>query len=227
MRDNESDIWIAESGLRRGQVGQFADMRERILVAPLMAIERGHNIISEEGRATIGSVYFLVRPMPVPHQFSSAVREMNHWAMKTWSDNKTMDGLESLLAQWNRYRREASGTWQDILHDPGQFRNAREHVRLNLVWTQLVALWQTVGRAVRGGSSVRVHFCDAAFAPESASGGTDTERTSMLLAMRAELNRYLDDSAEANRFDQRERDVCRSLYSPWAETLSKIRNLDN
>ncbi len=228
-RDNEyeTDHRKSGDGLARGQVNRFAEVPERILIAPLLAIERGHNIISEDGRAAIGSVYFLVRPMPVPHQFSSAVREMNHWAVKTWYDNELANARDSLLTEWREYRRKANAAWQEILHNPGQFRNATEHVRRNLVWTQLVALWQTVGRAVRGGSSVRVHFCDAAFAPESAGGETDTERTSMLLAMRAELNRYLDDSHKTNSLDQRERDVCRFLYSPWAETLSNIRNLDD
>ena len=228
MRDNEDDTdrWNASGGLRRGQVAQFADVPERILIAPLMAIERGHNIISEDGRASIGSVYFLARPMPVPHQFSSAVREMNRWAVETWSQNEVATASEPLLEEWNGYRRTANGVWQDILHDPGQYRYATERVRLNLAWTQLVALWQTVGRAVRGGSSVRVHFCDAAFAPESAAGKIDTEETSMLLAMRQELDRYLGEYPGSARLDQRERAVCRSLYAPWAKTLSKIRNLD-
>ena len=98
--------------------------------------------------------------------------------------------------------------------------------RINLVWTQLVALWQTVGRAVRGGSSVRVHFCDSAFAPESADGRDDTEKTSMLIAMRAELDRYLKGSPDEHQLDYHERRICRTLYAPWANTLSRIRNLD-
>ena len=226
-RESDSDWWSAGTSLRRGQVSQFADVPERVLVAPLMAIERGHNIISEDGRAVIGSVYFLVRPLPVPHQFSSAVQQMNHWAMKAWTRNENAPESESLLAEWNDYRRKANRAWLDILHDPGQFRNAPERVRRNIAWTQLVALWQTVGRAVRGGSSVRVHFCDAAFAPESASGSRDTEKSSLLLAMRAELDGYMNGSSAASALGQQERDVCRSLYAPWAKTLSKIRNLDH
>ena len=226
VRDDEEGIdrWNRHDTLRRGQVAQFAGTSDRILIAPLMAIERGHNIVSEDGRAVIGSVYFLMRPMPVPYQFSSAVREMNHWAVHRWAEVGA--NTDSVLAEWNSYRRQANAVWGDILRDPGQFRNATAAARRSLVWTQLVALWQTVGRAVRGGSSVRVHFCDAAFAPESANGGVDTEKTSMLVAMRAELDEYINGSCGAGKLDERERKVCQALYAPWRKTLSRIRNLD-
>ena len=222
--DEGNDRWNSHDTLRRGQVAHFADTPDRILIAPLMAIERGHNIVSEDGRAVIGSVYFLMRPMPVPYQFSSAVREINHWAVQRWA--KVDVNSDSMLAEWNSYRGQANAVWGDILRDPGQFRNAPGAVRRNLVWTQLVALWQTVGRAVRGGSRVSVHFCDAAFAPESANGRKDTERTSMLVAMREELDEYMNSSPGEGTLEERERKVCQALYSPWRETLSNIRNLD-
>lgn len=227
VRDDDEGIdrWNGEDSLRRGQVAQFASASDRILIAPLMAIERGHNIVSDDGRAAIGSVYFLTRPMPVPYQFSSAVREMNHWAVRRW--NNTGEETDSVLEGWKSYVKQANAVWGEILRDPGQFRNATPSRRRNLVWTQLVALWQTVGRAVRGGSSVRVHFCDAAFAPESADGGVDTAESSMLVAMRAELDEYMDVSDGQRALDDRERKVCQALYAPWRETLSKIRNLDD
>ena len=82
-----------------------------------MAIERGHNIISGDGRAVIGSVYFLIRPMPVPHQFSSAIRDMNHWAVSRWK--RVEIESETILAAWNAYRKDANRVWEDILGEPG------------------------------------------------------------------------------------------------------------
>lgn len=35
--------------VRRGEVSRFAGMKEEILIAPAMAIERGHNIVDEYG----------------------------------------------------------------------------------------------------------------------------------------------------------------------------------
>ena len=132
VRDNDGDFdeWSTNDSLRRGLVSRFAAHSERILIAPLMAIERGHNIVSEDGRAVIGSVYFLMRPMPVPHQFSSAIRDMNHWAVSTW--NKVEMEAETIHAAWNAYRKVANRVWEDILGDPGQFKYATDPRRRNL-----------------------------------------------------------------------------------------------
>ena len=42
-----------------------------------MALERGYNILNEESKAAIGSVYFLVRPMPVPNDISIIINKIN------------------------------------------------------------------------------------------------------------------------------------------------------
>ena len=228
VRDNEDgkENWESDASIRRGLVNRFADQPARILIAPLMAIERGHNIIDESGRAEIGSVYFLVRPMPVPHQFSTAVRKMNFWAMNKWAEVENTPKSGSVLAGWRKYNRMAHSEWWKILRGYTGFAALSPSDRADLAWTQLVALWQTCGRAVRGGHSVRVHFCDAAFAPETAAGQTDSEETSLLIAMRTELNKFMSQSSELAVMNERERWVCESLYRPWAKALSKIRNLD-
>jgi hypothetical protein len=52
--------------LTRSELPQFATGGTRVLVAPAMAIERGYNILDETGQAVFTSLFFLVRPMPVP-----------------------------------------------------------------------------------------------------------------------------------------------------------------
>ena len=223
--DDERSSWTSGQ-LRRGLVNRFADGDERILIAPLMAIERGHNIVASDGSARIGSVYFLVRPMPVPHEFGLAVRDMNHWAMSRWTERVTGAEPDSVGRRWSEYRADAYRAWHAILRDPGRYRNTTPERRRNIAWTQLVALWQTAGRGVRGGSSVRVHFCDAAFAPNSAKGLPDTEETSLLVAMRKELGGYLNEDMQSDGPGAREREICRALYEPWAVMLSNIANLN-
>ena len=213
------------NSLRRGMVHRFAEGDDRILIAPLMAIERGHNIVEDDGSARIGSVYFLARPMPTPNDFSLAVRDMNHWAMSMWAQPVHERVMETLLSGWNRYRRDAFRAWNSILQDPGSYQYATPERRRIIAWTQLVALWQTAGRGVRGGSSVRVHFCDAAFAPESAKAGADSEETSLLVAMKGELDRYLNDITIPDELNGSEREVCRALYAPWAAMLSTVTNV--
>ncbi|MBK8034701.1 MAG: hypothetical protein IPK17_35400 [Chloroflexi bacterium] len=69
VRDDDSpiDSWMgSEATLQRGQVNRFAETDGWILTAPLLAIERGHNILNENKQAAIGAAYFLVRPIHVP-----------------------------------------------------------------------------------------------------------------------------------------------------------------
>ena len=227
-RDTNSgeDRWSDQGALRRGAVHQFAEQAERILIAPLMAIERGHNIIDESGSAVIGSVFFLVRPMPVPDQFGTAVRKMNFWAMNKWARSEHEVKADSVLSGWQEYGRSVHSEWWRILRGYTSFEGMNSTERSDLAWSQLVALWQTCGRAVRGGRKVRIHFCDAAFAPKTAQGEADSESTSLLLSMRTELSRFMDNSTAAPASNEREHWVCEALYRPWATALATIRNLD-
>lgn len=43
--------------VRRGEVSRFAKMKEEILIAPAMAIERGHNIVDEYGHSALCAVF--------------------------------------------------------------------------------------------------------------------------------------------------------------------------
>ena len=224
--NREEDRWSDLGALRRGAVHRFADQTERILISPLMAIERGHNIIDESGRAVIGSVFFLVRPMPAPDQFGTAVSKMNFWAMNEWARTEHAVKTDSVLSGWRKYSRAVHSEWWRILRGYTSFEGMNSAERSDLAWSQLVALWQTCGRAVRGGRKVRIHFCDAAFAPKTAQGEADSENTSLLLSMRSELSRFMDESADAPACDQQERWVCAVLYRPWATALATIRNLD-
>jgi hypothetical protein len=48
----------------------------------------------------------------------------------------------------------------------------------------MVAILQTIGRGMRNGCPVAVHFVDAAWAPRSTADAIDDGRTSMLVQMR-------------------------------------------
>ena len=82
------DAWAAMPGdkaagrLRRGDVASFAATTSEILVAPLLAVERGHNIVLPGGKAAIGTVYFLARPHPRPDDITLAIQAVNDWAVR-------------------------------------------------------------------------------------------------------------------------------------------------
>ena len=205
--------------LQRGLVRNFANKSPGILVAPYGAIGRGHNIVLADGMAAIGSIYFLVRSMEVPYQFDSAVRDVNSMAMRDWRSQVHIPG--SLVEYIQRDRGRWMGEWRKALASPGFYGGTDKSKHDDIVWTQLVTIWQTVGRGVRGGAPVRVHFCDAAFAPETAGGdyGKDSSRTSLLVGMREKLAEYTGQEG-------RDGAIAQALYSPWAKALSYIDGLD-
>lgn len=63
--------------VRRGEVSRFAGMKEEILIAPAMAIERGHNIVDEYGHSALCAVFFMVRPMAVPDDIQQKGSKLN------------------------------------------------------------------------------------------------------------------------------------------------------
>src|SRR6266700_2413605 len=72
------ELYLAGT-LRRSLLEHLPKQPARFLVAPLQSIERGHNILVGE-EAAIGSVYFLVRPYPVPGDIHAAINKINTWA---------------------------------------------------------------------------------------------------------------------------------------------------
>ena len=77
------DPGAAVGTIRRGNVGAFADDPQAlVLVAPLLAVERGHNILNRVGKAAFGVVLFLSRPHPVPNDLGLAVFAINDWVSR-------------------------------------------------------------------------------------------------------------------------------------------------
>jgi hypothetical protein len=91
-----------------------------------------------------------------------------------------------------------------------------------LLWTQLVLIWQCIGRLLRGGVGARVHFIDAKWAEVTGGltkGTRDTEKTSMLLGFRRILREALSDSDPARR------PVAEVLYGPFAAALENLEGV--
>ncbi len=208
--------------LPRGLVHKFSEGDEWILIAPLLAVERGHNIINENGHAAIGAAYFLVRPHPRPDDISYAIHSINRWAMN--SDNIKHRATVGEAAE--SFRKRGRQRWNQLIRtrlqwkllsdsDEGGF-NEREAV----TWTQMVAIWQVIGRLVRGGQPARIFFCDAAFAPNSAANidAGDTVQTSLLVSMRHVLQPYFSSKSGKNLFEKK---LVQTLYGPLYQALDE------
>ncbi|MCX5428427.1 hypothetical protein OHU11_12145 [Streptomyces sp. NBC_00257] len=171
--------------IRRGDLASFADDPDaELLVAPLLAVERGHNILTipqrpgEERVAAFGTVFFLVRPHPRSDDLSLAVFAINDWATRfvrgqlrhgeaTFGEMVAEAG--GLHAAGGAFRHAARGVWRHLLSRPYIYSSLSDDEKKSFVWDQLVTIWQVIGRLVRGGVPARVVFVDAAFAPQLAA----------------------------------------------------------
>lgn len=199
--------------LYRSRIAQFPKLTATFLVAPIQSIERGHNIVIGY-EAAIGSVYFLVRPIPVPGDPHTAVQRLNAWALREVETLTTLDAT----AAGKRLRTRAAQRWEEALRAKETYQGSKD--RNALLWTQLVLVWQSIGRLLRGGTDARVHFVDAKWAEVRSGllsrGRGDTEETSMLIGFRRILREGLADS------DLTRRDVMQALYGTFAEGLERM-----
>lgn len=204
----------------RGMVPAFARSGAWLLIAPLQAIERGHNIVGEDGSAYIGTACFLVRPMPRVDDLSRVTAGLNRWAVDRMVQQRGMNDASQSEAL-GRFRRDAIAELFRLLRSSRPYAQLDERDRSELLWTQTVMIWQTIGRLVRGGSPARVFFVDAAFAPGTAGASPveDKPETSFLHGLRA----ILTEATEGG--DTIERTVAAALYQPMIDAFARVGGL--
>lgn len=210
--------------LPRGQVAQFAQGDAWILAAPLLAVERGHNIVADDGAAAIGAVLFLVRPHPRPDDLAPAIHAVNRWTLQRIDEERAAASASgsppSIDAIAWRLRRQAFDVWRDAVQ-PKRYADLTDEERSAFTWTMIASVWQVIGRTVRGGVPTRVIFCDAAFAPNSAwnRDEPDAPQTSLLASMRRIARRMLSDDPSIPIAD---RALARELYGPLFAALVRM-----
>lgn len=222
---DDTDLDNSWMVLRRGELTKFPDTGSEILVAPLLAVERGHNIVLPGGKAAIGSVYFLARPHPRPDDIALAIHAINDWAVRqtrgaahTFHTDARTAGNPDRAAL--AFRRRARQEWNRFLTRQMAWSSLTPDEKISFTWDQLVVMWQVIGRLVRGGVPARVVCVDAAFAPRQAGfQAVDTPETSLLASMRAILEPYFTDAATTTALD---RSLVKSLYEPLYRALADL-----
>ncbi|GLX23891.1 hypothetical protein [Streptomyces lavendulae] len=210
--------------LRRGDVERLEDCRADVLVAPLLAMERGHNILNSNGEAAIGSVYFLVRPNPHPEDLSLAVSSINSWMSRALDDGRfdAWAGAEAGLAAGAlRVRAAARSEWYRVLRRRVAWSRLKDADRTTVTWDLMVVVWQVIGRLVRGGVPARVAFVDAAFTPNGAAvpASPDTAESSLLHSMADVLRPYFTHGTDVREDD---RFIVTALYEPLWKGLERL-----
>lgn len=196
--------------IRRGEVSKFANQEEEILIAPAMAIERGHNIVDETGHSALGSVFFLVRPMAVPDDIQQAVSKLNGYV----EANCKRKSRESLFAYNQRIRKFASTRWQQISQSKAYgLSELEDHEKKDIVATLFVLILQIFGRLARVTDASKpapeVYFMDGAFrGREEKPGDFDCLN---------ELGKYLDNLMTNPEYAE----IATTLYGPFYEAYKK------
>jgi hypothetical protein len=209
------DEWRAPAGkLPRSMLNYMPKRPARFLIAPLQSIERGHNILVGQ-QAAIGSVYFLVRPYPVPGDIHAAIHKLNTWAIRYVP---TLVAPQATIAG-AQLRQQAAWRWDRALEEKVRYKGLDDNERTALLWTQFVLVWQCIGRLLRGGVSARVHFIDARWAEMSAEGQRDTEKTSMLVGFRRILQEALAAPNPAHRA------IAEVLYKDAAAAFNHVEGV--
>lgn len=215
VSDQSPDKGESEQTIRRGEVYKFDKRKARILVAPALAIERGHNIVDEQGHSSLSSVFFLIRPMGVPDDIKEKCIKMNGYIAAKMQEYQAGDLYErnlyvrqEAIKFWNRMNQSAKRRL-DYLDDP--------EIRTDLVATMFVLILQIFGRLCRVTDAAKnpptVYFADGAFRKRSGEeDGFDT-----LKELGVYMKKMLADSENG--------EVARTLYEPFVTAYTGgIRN---
>ncbi len=214
---SDRDEQIAEWLLRRGQVEQFPTRGRLLLAGPLGAVQRGYNILSPiTNKAYLGSVFFLVRPYPVPTDFGRQIRSINHWVFE-----EILQGSNILPSSLGERAAEAIASLRSLSYSNWHRRLRASHHGSatidrdfwhELLWDQAVSVVQALGRATRGNVPTRVFFCDSAFYPQGA------ER-SLLKGWVEIFGEYLSPNSNKAYVEQQ---LARILYGPIYDRLKAL-----
>ncbi|MFJ6677435.1 hypothetical protein ACIQMJ_40585 [Actinosynnema sp. NPDC091369] len=148
-----------------------------ILIAPLARVQRGVNIIGSGDRSALGSVWLLVRPIPLIDEPAELLAHIQARAL-TCHRGPAGDPL-GLLEQ----RRKTAGNYfEQIVRRPPYFRSQPREVKLGVAAEIIVGAIQLIGRARRGGTSAVLHLVDGAFT----DGSAGTSFASLITALRDE-----------------------------------------
>ena len=199
-----------EDTVRRGEVSRFAQMNADILIAPAMAIERGHNIVDEYGHSALSAVFFMVRPMAVPDDIQQKGSKLNG-LVESHCKRETQ---ESLFAYNARIRQFAARQWNKMCKTKAfGIAELSEDERKDVVATLFVLILQIFGRLARVTDVSRpaphAYFIDGAFRrrPEKAE---DFDCLS-------ELGQYL----EKLMTQKESSEIAKTLYAPFYQAYRK------
>ncbi len=210
IRDGEQK---KELTIKKNDIEHFGNHSDKILIAPASVINRGYNIVDKRGNAAIRSVFFLVRPMPVPDDISLKIAKLNgHIAEKFSQASKDNIGIYA-----NNLKNEAGKFWGVLEQDSGKcsLKFLSPESKRDVIATVFITLVQIFGRTARVkdvdtiGDPPRIYFADGAFNKNVSEFSFD-----ILGAIRE----YLEELFKSNEL------VAKTLYDAFYQALKEVDN---
>lgn len=200
----------SEGTIRRGEISKFAELPDSILIAPAMAIERGHNIVDETGHSALGAVFFMVRPMSVPDDIQEKGSKLNGYI----EGHCKREPGESIFNYNARIRKLATKHWQ-ISNGSRAYGLSEldQESQKDIVATLFILILQIFGRLARVTDTTKpaphVHFVDGAFRkPEDKPNDFDCLDS---------LGRYLDGLMQ----QPESAEIAKTLYEPFYKAFKR------
>jgi hypothetical protein len=128
-----------------------------VLIAPLARAQRGLNIADAQGRSLVGSVWLVVRPLPLvdePAEILAHVHARAHAAVRPSDDPAAVLDI---------MRQVAGRHFDELFTTLPYFRTLPGETQLAIAAEILNGLIQLAGRTRRGGASGEIHLVDYAF----------------------------------------------------------------
>jgi hypothetical protein len=151
--------------LAADRLEEFPQLRSTdILIAPLARVQRGVNIIGAGDRSALGSIWLLVRPVPVIDEPTELIAHVNaHPLAVDVNDAALADLPPRRPADVLDDRKQAAGHYfEQIVTSLPYFRTMPKAVRLAITAEIMNGVIQLVGRARRGGTPAIIHLADGA-----------------------------------------------------------------
>lgn len=195
-----------------------------VIVFPIASLGRGINIVfqtddEDNGRAAVGSIYFLTRPHPSAGDLSLMNSLIARETHSFDHCNFSTATLTEVQQAYNRRRYALYRQVANLLARPLSFSRLEQTMVRHFAANLLVPIIQTIGRGMRKRMPIDVYFVDAAWAPRSCEGQPESDRSSVLIAMQQVLEEC------CNQSDPDERDIYQALYAPFLTAFREIRGL--
>lgn len=189
----------------RSMIESFHKEKAEVLVVPLMSVGRGYNILDQKGEALFGSVFFLVRPYPIPNDMNYMVQILHAYLPRYL---QRIEGQSIYYEKAvSKLRQISSAKFETMYKKPDFWSILSDSEREIMAWFTFIPIWQMIGRLLRGGKNARVFYCDSKFGAKPAG---KPEGMSMLDSWASIMQKHKRDP------------LFESLYGPFIEAINKM-----